>query len=402
MGYLETGSHTLPLLLKKGVSNTLSPNMCRTLPMGSKKIALFLPDLSGGGAERMMINLAHGFVNLGAEVDLVLIRKEGTYLSLVPSSVRIVDLGAGRTIRSITALAGYLRRERPAALLSTFVNVNVAALLARRLARVPVRVVVREANYASIKNASEDRLIMRLTGRLQPWAYRWANAIVAVSQGVGDDLVRNIGVAADRMRVIKNPVVTPDLHRLAAEPTDHPWFVPGQAAVILGVGRLTAQKDFPTLIRAFARIRQRRPAKLVILGEGEDRPMMERLRNDLGLHADIDLPGFVENPYALMARAAVFVLSSRWEGSPNALVEAMACGTPVVATDCPSGPAEILDGGRFGRLVPVSDAIMLGESIVRTLDAPLAAKILSGRADNFSAECSAEQYLHVLLGNGAF
>ena len=136
--------------------------------------------------------------------------------------------------------------------------------------------------------------------------------------------------------------------------------------------------------------------------EGEDRPMIERLRDDLGLHADIDLPGFVENPYALMARAAVFVLSSRWEGSPNALVEAMACGTPVVATDCPSGPAETLDGGRFGKLVPVGNAVDLGEAILETLDAPLAAEILRSKADNFTVERSAEQYLRVLLGKDAF
>lgn len=367
--------------------------------MGGMKIALFMPDLSGGGAERMMVNLARGFVDRGAEVDMVLIRREGAYLSLVPASVRIVNLGAGRTIRSITALAGYLQRERPAALLSTFVNVNLAALLARRLARVPVRVVVRESNTASLKRAFHDRPLMRMTDRLQRWVYRWADGIVAVSQGVGDDMVHNIGVPADRMQVINNPVVTPELLGLASEPAGHPWFVPGEPPVILGVGRLTAQKDFPTLIRAFAKVRQQRPARLVILGEGEDRPVLERLHADLGLHGDVDLPGFAPNPYAFMARAGAFVLSSRWEGSPNVLVEAMACGTPVVATDCPSGPAEILDRGQFGGLVPVRDPDALAEAIVQTLEAPLAAECLQRRASDFTVERSADQYLRVLLGD---
>lgn len=368
--------------------------------MGSKKIAIFMPDLTGGGAERMMINLAHGLVDRGGEVDMVLIRKEGVYLSLVSSSVRIVDLGAGRTIRSITALAGYLRRERPAALLSTFVAGNVAALLARRLARVPARVVVREATTASLTHANREAPLMRLVDRLQPWVYRWADAIVAVSRGVADDMVHNIGVPAGRMQVIRNPVVTPELLSLASEPVDHPWFAPGQPPVILGVGRLTAPKDFPTLIRAFAKVRQRRPAKLVILGEGEDRPMLERLHADLGLQGDVDLPGFVLNPYAFVARASAFVLSSRREGSPNVLVEAMACGTPVVATDCPSGPAEILDEGQLGGLVPIRDPDALAEAIVQTLEAPLAAECLQRRASDFTVERSADQYLRVLLGDG--
>ena len=373
----------------------------RSTAMGNKKIALFMPDLSGGGAERMMINLARGIEGQGAEVDMVLMRKEGPYLPLVPSSVRIVDLGARRTLSSIGPLATYLRRERPAALLSTFVNVNLAALLARRLARVPARVVVREDNYASITHANREALLMRLADRMQPWLYGWADAIIGVSQGVADDMVHNVGVPAERMHVINNPVVTPELHHLASKPVDHPFFSPGQPPVVLGVGRLSAQKDFPTLIRAFAVVRQQRPAKLVILGEGENRPMLERSCDDLGLEGDADLPGFVRNPYAFMARAAVFALSSRWEGSPNVLVEAMACGTPVVATDCPSGPMETLDGGRLGRLVPVGDADALAESIMQTLEMPVAADCLQRRADDFNVERSAEQYLRVLLGDDA-
>ena len=367
--------------------------------MGSKKIALFLPDLSGGGAERMMVNLACGFANRGAKVDMVLLRKEGSYLSLIPSSVRIVDLQVERTVRGILPLAGYLRREHPAALLSTFVNVNIAALLARRLANIPVRIVIRQPRRETANHSTPVRPLMYFGYRLQSSIYGWADEIVAVSRGVANDMVQNIGVPSDRMHVINNPVVTPKLFQQASEPIDHPWFAPGNQQVILAAGRLVHEKDFPTLIYAFAKVRRRRPTKLVILGEGKSRPMLERLRDSLGLHEAIDLPGFVKNPYAFMARAAVFVLSSRLEGSPNVLVEAMACGTPVVSTDCPSGPSETLEDGRFGRLVPVSEASALANAIVETLDAPLPGVILQRRARDFAVERSVDQYLRVLLGD---
>lgn len=348
----------------------------------------------------MMLNLAREFADRGTEVDLVLARREGAYLPMVPSSVPIVDLKARRTVHCIGRLAKYLRQEPLAGLLSTFMNLNVAALLARRLARVPTRIVIREANHASIKNATYHGPLMRLAEQLQPRVYGWADGIVAVSQGVADDMVRNIGVPAGRMHVINNPVVMPELPELAAASPEHPWFARGQPPVVLGVGRLNAQKDFPTLIRAFARARRRRPARLLILGEGRDRTMLESLRDEFGLQSEVDFPGFVLNPYAFLARVAVFVLSSRFEGSPNVLVEAMACGTPVVATDCPSGPRETLEEGRLGRLVPVGDADALGEAIVQTLDAPVAGELLRQKAQEFTAERAADQYLRVLFGDG--
>lgn len=367
--------------------------------MTSKKIALFLPDLSGGGAERAMVNLARGLADRGFEVDIVLTRKEGVYLSMVSSPIRIVDLEAGRSVRSIRPLAGYLHRQRPAALLSIFVSDNVVALLARFLASVPTRIIVSEHSHASLKQTSHETLLTRLGCWLRPRVYRWADGIVAVSHGVADDLVHNIGVPPDRMHVINNPVVTPELYRQASEPIDHPWFAPGEPPVVLGVGRLMLAKDFPTLIRAFGGVRRQRPAKLVILGEGEDRPMLERLRDDLGLHEDVDLPGFAANPYGFMARAAVFVLSSRREGSPMVLVEAMACGTPVVSTDCPSGPRETLVGGRLGRLVPVGDVDALEGAIIQALDRPPPVERLRRRASDYSLEVSVDRYLQVLLGN---
>jgi len=197
--------------------------------------------------------------------------------------------------------------------------------------------------------------------------YPWADKVVAVSKGVADDLVRITRLPKDKIQVIYNPVVTSEFFIKAEEPLDHPWFKPGEPPVILGVGRLTEAKDFPTLIRAFTLVRKERPARLMILGEGEDRPKLDALVKELGLEKDVALPGFVENPYKYMKRAAVFVLSSKWEGLPTVLIEAMALGTPVVSTACPSGPSEILEGGKWGRLVPVGDVEALAKAIVEAL-----------------------------------
>jgi glycosyltransferase involved in cell wall biosynthesis len=197
--------------------------------------------------------------------------------------------------------------------------------------------------------------------------YPWANSIVAVSKGVADDLAQTAGLPRERIQVIYNPVVTPELREKAQTPLDHPWFKPGQPPVLLAVGRMSPQKDFPTLIRAFARVRQTRPAKLLILGEGKERPGLETLVRQLGLGQDVSLPGFVTNPYPYMARTSLFVLSSRWEGLPGVLIEALYCGAPIIATDCPSGPTEILADGRYGQLVPVGDVTALARAIETTL-----------------------------------
>jgi len=173
-----------------------------------------------------------------------------------------------------------------------------------------------------------------------------------------------------RIDMILNPVITPDLHALGASPLSHPWFAPGQPPVVVGIGRLERQKDFPTLIRAVARVRRSRPVRLLILGEGGKRPALEALVHELGLEEDVALPGFVENPYAYLARAQVFALSSIFEGLPTVLIEALALGTPVVATDCRTGPREILDDGRLGRLVAMAQPEALAAAIAETLDRP--------------------------------
>lgn len=363
-----------------------------------KHVALYLPSLRGGGAERVMVTLANGFAVRGLAVDLVLAKAEGPFLGDVAANVRVVDLGARRVASSLPRLVGYLRRERPCAMLSALNHANVIALLARRLAGGRTRLVVSEHNNLSQSMTVEPSR----RGRLMPWfmrrTYPWADGVVAVSAGVADNLARAIALPRESIEVIYNPVVGEQTLCLANAPLDHPWFAPGEPPVVLGVGRLTAQKDFDVLIRAFASVRKMRPARLMILGEGELRTELEALIRQLGIGADVALPGFQANPLVYMRRAALFVLSSRFEGFGNVLVEAMACGTPVVSTDCPSGPAEILEGGKWGRLAPVGDAEALAEAMLATL-AETQHPDVAHRARDFGVDRAVDGYLRALHGD---
>jgi glycosyltransferase involved in cell wall biosynthesis len=240
-------------------------------------------------------------------------------------------------------------------------------------------------------------------------AYDQADAVVAVSDGVADDLAAWSGLARGRITTIYNPVATPDLAALQRAPVDHPWFQPGAPPVVMSAGRLSRAKDFPTLIRAFARVRRALPARLVIFGQGKSEwkttksiAALRQLAAGLGIAADVALPGFVANPFAYMARAATFALSSINEGLPGVLIQAMACGCPVVSTDCPSGPAEILAAGRYGRLVPPGDDRALAEAIIATLEAPPPADVLRERAGFFSVERAVAQYERLMLGDAPF
>jgi glycosyltransferase involved in cell wall biosynthesis len=229
--------------------------------------------------------------------------------------------------------------------------------------------------------------------------YPWASSVVAVSRGAADDLARAAGLPRDLVEVVYNPVITPEAVVAARRPPDHPWFAPGQPPVILGVGRLTQQKDFPTLLRAFAEVRRRRAARLMILGEGEDRDELTSLAAELGVSDDVALPGFQDNAMAYMAGSRLFVLSSAWEGLPTVLIEALAAGARVVSTDCPSGPREILQDGRLGALVPVGDSSALAEAMVVALDRPAAA-LPSDALTPFTKEAAVDHYLRLIENAG--
>jgi len=362
------------------------------------KLAIFLPSLIGGGAERAMLNLAHGLVGSGCSVDLVLAQAKGPYLSEVYDTVRVVNLNASRVLKSLPALVRYLRREQPDALLSALDYANVVALWARRLAGFPKRVLVNEQNTISRSARNSVRRRQRMVPYLVQCFYPWADYVIGNSQGVAADLSLVTKLPPERIKMLYNPVVTPEVREKARASLDHPWFEAGQPPVALAVGRLTKQKDFPTLIRAFAQIRQTRPARLLILGEGPDRAALEALVHQLDLEDYIAMPGFVENPYAYMSRASLYVLSSRWEGLPTVLIEALYCGVPIVATDCPSGPREILADGRYGLLVAVGDEAALAQAI----EAGLAGNTPHPAEESwhpYSLETVVDQYIG-LLSNG--
>jgi glycosyltransferase involved in cell wall biosynthesis len=360
------------------------------------RIAFFLPDLAGGGAERVCVNLASGFLGRGIEVDFVLARAAGPLLAAVPPNVRLIDLGARRTVAAVLPLAAALRREKPEALISAPDHANLVALWASMLARTGTRVAITHHVHPSSSIRNTPKLQERLYPFLLHLFQGRAQVIVAVSQGVADDLARLACIQREHITVIYNPIVTDDFDQLAAAPCDHPWFAAGQPPVVVAAGRLTAQKDFSTLLRAFAILHGRRPARLIILGEGEERLHLEALAEQLGVHADLNLPGYSDQPFAFMSHSRVFVLSSAWEGFGNVLVEALACGTQVVATDCPSGPAEILENGKYGRLVPIGNAEALARGLEAALDAPLPSESLRQRAAAFSVEAAVDRYLQVL------
>jgi len=335
--------------------------------MNRGHVAIFLASLTGGGVERVMLNVAQGLVERGYTVDVVLQAAEGPYLTHVPDRVRIVDLGARRMALALLPLVSYMRRERPQSLIAANTYANVIAVVAKKLARVQTRTVITEHIFLSISTHNAESLRERYLPLLAKRIYPWADDIIAVSEGVADDLADTLALSRNRIKVIYNPVVTPEFFEKTREAVEQPWFQPSEPPVILGVGRLTKQKDFPTLLRAFALVRKRHPCRLVILGEGEDRSKLEALISELGMSEDVDMPGFVDNPYKYMAHAAVFALSSIWEGLPTVLIECLACGTPVVATDCPSGPREILGGGKYGTLVPVEDVGALAKALQRII-----------------------------------
>jgi glycosyltransferase involved in cell wall biosynthesis len=361
-----------------------------------ERVAFFLPGLYEGGAERVVLNLAEGIAARGYQVDLVLARAEGPFMAQIPDSVRLVDLKAARVMRSVPALARYLRQERPTAMLSALFT-NIVALWARRFVGPAPRLVICEHNILSAVVKNQDDPRWQWYPRLAGWFYPWADAVVAVSKSVADDLARTTKIPRDRIQVIYNPVVTSDLRERSQAQLDHPWFGVGEPPVIVSIGRLTSQKAFDVLIQAFSHVRRHRLARLLILGEGEQRQGLQALVRELGLEQDVSLCGFVPNPYPYMARAALFVLASRWEGLPTVLIEALYFGTPMVATDCPGGTREVLQDGQYGQLVPVDSPLALAEAIEASLDCqrPQPSPQLW---QPFASDCVVERYLSLLFG----
>jgi glycosyltransferase involved in cell wall biosynthesis len=362
----------------------------------SERLAFFLPGLYDGGAERIVLNLTKGISERGYAVDLVLARAEGPYMSQIPAAVRLIDLKTPRVIASMPALVKYLQCERPSALISGMFT-NIMALWARRLCGFPQRLIITEHNSLSSIVKNKNDLRWKLYPKLAGQYYPWADTIIAVSQDVANDLEQTAKIPREHIQVVYNPIVTPDLQEKSKAFLEHPWFKDGEPPVILSAGRLTDQKAFDVLIQAFALVRKNHVARLMILGEGENRAALETLICQLSLERDVCLMGFVQNPYQYMAHASLFVLPSRWEGLPTVLVEALYLGMPIVATDCPGGSREILRGGQFGRLAPVDDPLSLADAIIGAMkDRRYYPPKESW--EPFDLDFVVDQYVHLLLG----
>jgi glycosyltransferase involved in cell wall biosynthesis len=389
------------------------------------RIAVLTRGITGGGVQKMSLNLAGELAARGWQVDL-LSRRAGDP-SVVPAGVRATVLrkqlgvvGRGLALRAdpagfstllqpvlgcaiapeplryLPALVEYLREARPRALLSATTYLNLVALWARRLAGSSARVLVSErdslsANLRTGRNRRAWR--WRHAPPLLARVYPWAEAVVAVSDGVADDLATLTGLDRSVFQTIYNPVVGADIEARSQQPLEDAWFEPGAPPVVLSAGRLVAKKQYGVLLEAFAQLRAQRSARLVILGDGPERGRIEQRARQLGVSDDVRLLGWCENPYPYLQRAAVFAMTSNREGFGNVLVEALRCGCPVVATDCPSGPGEILGGGRFGELVPVGDVPAVAAALARSLDTPADRARLRARGAEFTAERAADAYL---------
>ena len=395
---------------------------------GARRIALLTRGLEGGGVQRMMRHTAGELLSRGFDVDLLTPRRGRLaeersglrvhHLRCLPPPIgRLAALSAdprgwrdmlrpvllapiaAQQLGLIPALTRYLRAIRPDGLIAATTYLNLSALWARRLAGVPTRIIVSERSHLS-ENLRSGR-----NGRASRWrhvppllrrTYPLAEAMIGVSDGVARDLEALTSLPAGSVRTIYNPVLPHSLPPLTAPPPDDSWLRDDGPPVIVAASRLVKSKDHPTLLRAFARLRKVRAVRLMVLGEGPERRRLERLAASLDVAADVRFPGWVDESWRYMRHAAVFALPSMREGFGNVLVEALAVGCPIVSTDCPSGPSEILDGGRFGRLVPVGDEEALAAALGASLDQPPDRERLRQRAASFTAAAAIDAYLDAL------
>lgn len=317
------------------------------------KVCFYIADLSGGGAEKVFLNLINYVAKQGHSIDLLLHQKKGPNLSSLDSSVTVKDLGVERAREAVFELARYLKKQDPDIAISTLSQCNFALILARLLSRIQTKLIVREANSfrAQRDHLSPIRMMFeRLTAGI---LYRFANRILVNSKGSREELSEATWIDKNRIDILPNPLDLMTIRRQARKevPDRIQQFV-NSSPFVVAAGRLEKAKGFDLLIKSFAAMGNKK-ARLVIMGEGNCRTELDKLIHRLQMQKRILLAGFVNNPYPVMEKADLFVLSSRYEGMPNVLLEAMALGKPIVATDCPSGPAELLQDGRYGRLVPV-------------------------------------------------
>lgn len=361
------------------------------------KVTVLSFSFTHGGVQKVMTILANALAKLGFDVTLLVMIDEGPYRDMVSRSVKIKSCNApsARYRYAFTRLYRYFKEERPDVFISS--AFNDAALLARMFARNRCRFI--STIHGSILteiNVGWRSLRKRSVLWLSKILKNKNDAIVTISKDMAKEMI-SLGMPEEKMHVIYNPVITDDTPSKAAETIDHPWFVEKSSPIIFTAGHLSMQKDHETLIRAFAAARRSVDARLAIAGDGDLRDHLLSLADDLGVREYVDLLGYVGNPFPYMSAADLFVLSSRTEGLPTVIIESMFCGTPIVSTDCPTGPRELLDGGRYGDLVPVGDVRALADAIVKNLSDPTASgDILRDRAMAYTDRSAAEQYASLI------
>lgn len=366
--------------------------------MDGARIAIFVKHLSMGGAQRQMVLLANAFADKGYEVDLITAKGGGPLHKSVGDKVRLIHLNSRRLWYATFHLSSYIKEYKPDVVLSAGWQVNLVSIWSKLVRYRSFRLVVSVRTNITEQSNRTSLWYARVNPMAISLFYPIADSIIVVSQGVLEDL-KHISSRSWRMAtVVYNPVVDERMMMRSQEELYHPWFQSADdVPVIVAVGRLDAQKNFSLLLRAFRLLSSRVGARLVIVGDGVERKKLQALGRELEISDRIDFVGFKMNPYPYMRRASLFVLSSDFEGIANVLVEALACGCPVVSTDCPSGPREILEDGKWGRLVPVGDAEELAEAMQRSLEDDHDADHLRRRAMDFTVEKSVDQYLEVLL-----
>jgi glycosyltransferase involved in cell wall biosynthesis len=362
----------------------------------AKHFAIYIPTLEIGGAERVSVTLANGIAARGHRVTLLTVKDSGPFRANVREHVEVVALGGTGVIEAFPALVRWLKLEKPDAMLSMMAHTNLISIVARSVSKVKLRLIISER--VSLAHALPD-MKGRITRVLSSFLYKRADHITVVTKAMIAEIVKHTGVAEARVSAIYNPVIDDDFLRQSNEETSelHPWFELSDRRVILAVGRLDVQKGFDTLLAAFSILASSDDsAYLIILGEGKHRAQLEALRKKLGLIQRVAFPGFATNPYPSMKRASLFVLSSMSEGLPGVLVQAMACGTQVVSTDCPTGPREILEDGKWGALVPVGDEVALAHAMKNALVSTDAPPNVESRAAFFNETNSVDRYLAIL------
>ncbi|MGX9996324.1 glycosyltransferase [Vibrio sp. JZG120] len=365
----------------------------------NSKISLCIPSLSGGGAEKVIVNLANGLSNCGKNVDLVLLKSGGIFESDLNENVNIIKLNATDTKRSIFLLFKYILKNKPSCIISAMNYVNVIVLVSNMLTLNRTKVIVTEHSTLSstLKEiAKKNKLISLILSLLVRFTYRFSNKIVTVSNGVKEDLINNFGFKEKNIVTINNPVDISNVHKKSLDDVVHPWFQKNNKT-ILAVGRLGIEKDFPTLISAFELVKDKIDgSKLVIIGEGKERSALEKLIAKKKLEKDVLLMGFTSNPYKYMKACSVFVLSSSREGFGNVLVEAMVSNARIISSDCKSGPREILDNGLYGNLFDVGDYNTLAIYITDLMGSERVGIDYSNKLESFSLDFIVSKYLNVI------